>query len=176
MGPFFPGLRDLFPNRKRVTLDFVLVACKNLLPSRQVFLEKKFCLNVAENVKCRNSWSKLKAVTTFFFRIFSFCVWPTDSVFVTTGKQFLSIFTLEHDFLVTLNQEFRHFTFSATFKQNFFIRKTCLEVNKCLQATKTKSKATLFGFGKNLRSQAKEKCPHPFANAWIFGNSTYCQK
>ena len=160
MGPFFPGPRKLFPNPKRVALDFVSVACKHLLTSRQVFLMKKFCLNVAENVKCRNSWPKLKAVTTFFFRIFSFCVWPTDSVFVTTGKQFLSIFTLEHDFLVTLNQEFRHFTFSATFKQNFFIRKTCLEVNKCLQATKTKSKATLFGFGKSLRGPRKNAPTH----------------
>ena len=57
-------------------------------------------------------------------------------------------------------QEFRHFTFSATFKQNFFIRKTCLEVNKCLQATKTKSKATLFGFGKSLRGPRKNPPTH----------------
>ena len=57
-------------------------------------------------------------------------------------------------------QEFRHFTFSATFKQNFFSRKTCLEGNKFLQATKTKSKVTLFRFGKRSRSPGKNGPTH----------------
>ena len=50
--------------------------------------------------------------------------------------------------------------FSATFKQNFFTRKTCLGGNKFLKATKTKSKETLFGFGKSMRGPGENGPTH----------------
>ena len=150
----------LFPNPKRVSLDFLLVACKNLLPSRQVFLVKKFCLNVAENVKCRNSWFKVTRKSCSNVKIDKNCllvVTKTESVGQT---QKLKILKKKVVTAFNFGQAFRHFTFSATFKQNFFIRKTCREVNKCLQVTETKSKATLFGFGKSLRGPGKKGPTH----------------
>ena len=68
-----------------------------------------------------------------------------------------------------LSREFRYFMFSATFKQNFFTRKTCLDGDKSLQATKTESKESVFEFGKKLWF------PHPFSSAWISGDSTSSQ-
>ena len=112
--------RNFFPNSKMLSLDSVLLSCKNLLLSRQVVLVKKSCLIVAENVKCRDSWFKIKESRRFFSNTLVFRVWATDSAFATMGKQPQFFFALEHDLLLILNQEFRHFTFSATIKQDFF--------------------------------------------------------
>ena len=64
MGEFFPRPLNFFSNPKGLSLESVLLACKKLLPSEQVFLIEKFCLNVAENAKCWNPafWNKLETV------------------------------------------------------------------------------------------------------------------
>ena len=59
-----------------------------------------------------------------------------------------------------LNQEFRHFTLSATFKQNFFTRETCPHGDKFFQATETESRENIFEFGKELRSLDKNPPTH----------------
>ena len=87
VGGFLSRNRNLFPNSKMLSLDSVLISCKNLLLSRQVVLVKKSCLIVVENAKCRNSWFKIKESHRFFSNALVFRVWATDSAFATTGKQ-----------------------------------------------------------------------------------------
>ena len=53
-GPFFPGRLNFFSNPKSVSLGSVLLACKKLLPSEQVFLIENVCLIVAEIANCSN--------------------------------------------------------------------------------------------------------------------------
>ena len=57
---FFPGRCNFFSNPKSLSLERVLLACKKLLPSEQVFLIKKFCLSVAEIAKCSNYGFEIK--------------------------------------------------------------------------------------------------------------------
>ena len=54
MGAFFPGRWNFFSNPKSLSLESVLLACKRLLPSEQVFLIENVCLIVAEIANCSN--------------------------------------------------------------------------------------------------------------------------